>query len=138
MQEVFTLDRTSYVSDVAPVLVTIACHLLIVLMDKFFMWIGLKVDQTQLLILSDAAGRAVRSVEAWAAKRAAAGAKPESVDKAKRATEAVKAFLADNNLYQIADEQIAAMIESKLGEDAAQLDDLVKIIHTAKKQDSGN
>jgi len=138
MQEVFTLVWTSSVSVVAPVLGTIAGLLLLVLMAKFFKWIGLKVDQTQLQILSDAAGRAVRSVEAWAAKRAAAGAKPESVDKAKRATEAVKAFLADNNLYQIADEQIAAMIESKLGEDAAQLDDLVKIIHTAKKQDSGN
>lgn len=138
MQEVLTLVWTSAVSVVAPVIGTIAGLLLLVLLAKFFRWLGLKVDQTQLQILADAAGRSVRSVEAWAAKRAAAGAKPESVEKAKKATESVKAFLADNNLYQIADEQIAAMIEAKLGEDAAQLDDLVKIIHTAKKQALGN
>lgn len=137
MQEILTLVWTSAVSIVAPVLGTIAGLLLLVLMAKFFKWIGLKVDQAQLQILSDTAGRAVRSVEAWSAKRAAAGSKPGSAEKAKKATEFVKAFLADHNLYQIADEQIAAMIEAKLGEDAAQLDDLVKLIHTTKAQASG-
>ena len=116
MQEVFTLVWTSAVSVVAPVLGTIAGLLLLVLLAKFFKWIGLKVDQTQLQILADAAGRAVRSVEAWAAKKAATGSKPDSVDKAKKATEAVKSFLDDNGLYEIADEKIAAMIEAVISE----------------------
>jgi len=49
----------------------------------------------------------------------------------------VKTFLANNKLYDIADDKIAAAIEAKLGEDAPALSDLVSIIHAAKGTKKG-
>jgi len=136
--EFLTLVWTSFVSVIAPVLGTIAGILLLLVIAKVLKWMGLQVDQKTMDAVSAAAGRAVKAVEVWAAKKQLdGGAKPESVEKAQKATAMVKTFLANNKLYDIADDKIAAAIEAKLGEDAPALSDLVSIIHAAKGTKKG-
>ena len=136
--EFLTLVWTSFVSVIAPILGTIAGVLLLLIIGKIFKWMGLKVDQQTMDAVSAAAGRAVKSVEVWAAnEQVKNGVKPESIAKANKATAMVKTFLSNNKLYDIAEDKIAAAIEAKLGEDAGELTDLVNIIQANKGAKKG-
>jgi hypothetical protein len=129
----------SFVSIIAPIIGTLAGIFGLIILSKIMKGFGLKVDQAQMAALADAAGRATKATEAWAAKIVAAnGTKPSGKDKAAKAVAMVKTFLGDNKLYNLADAKIAEAIEAKLGEDAIGLDDIVSVIQNRKKKTSGN
>lgn len=139
----FELVWASFVNVIAPVLGTVIGAVLLLLLTKLLKRWGIEVDQKQLEALATAAGRAVKATEAWAAKKAAdSDAKPSSKDKAEKAVGMVKTFLANQKLYDIAEDKITAAIEAKLGEDANELDMLVEIVRNRKDSDkdtsSGN
>lgn len=123
----------SFVNVVAPVLGTVAGVVGLILLTKLLKSLGLTVDQKQLDALATAANQATKAVEAWAAKKIAdGGQKPSAKEKAEKAVSMVKTFLSNNKLYDIAEDKIVAAIESKLGENAYDLDNIVQIIRDRK------
>jgi len=139
MLEFLELILSSFLSVIAPIIGTIAGILGLIILSKIMKSFGLKVDQQQLSALADAASRATKSVEAWAAKQAAAsGTAPSSKAKAEKAVAMVKTFLSDNKIYNLAEDKISEAIESKLGENAIELDDITNLIQNRKKASVGN
>jgi len=131
----------SFVNVIAPVLGTLAGVVGLLLLTKLLKSFGLSVEQKQLEALATAARQAVTATEAWAEKQAAdSGAKVASKEKAAKAVGIVKTFLANQQLYNIAEDKIVAAIEAKLGEDAQHLDLIVETIRNRKseKTESGN
>lgn len=133
---------TSFVQVVAPVLGTLVGLLLLALLTKLLKSLGLSVDQKQMAALTEAAINATTAVEAWAAKKQAenAGVKPSSKEKLEKAVTMVKAFLSNNSLYAIADDKIIAAIESMLGANVVDLQNLAASIRRerANKAPGGN
>jgi hypothetical protein len=131
----------SFVNVIAPVLGTLAGVVGLLLLTKLLKSLGLSVEQKQLDALATAARQAVTATEAWAEKKAAdSGAKVASKEKAAKAVGIVKTFLANQQLYNIAEDKIVAAIEAKLGEDAQHLDLIVETIRNRKseKTEAGN
>jgi len=137
--EFLNLVWASFVSIIAPVIGTIGGVLLLILLTKLMKSLGLTVNQKQLDAVGAAADKATKAVEAWAAKKIAeGGSKPASKEKAEKAVAMVKTFLSDNKLYNIGEDQIAAAIEAKLGENAVGLADIVDTVQAKKKASTGN